>query len=301
MASDGRSYVTGIFALDLDGVACGIVQSFQGGDIAGDVVSLPMAHDYYIKKHIGNVTYAPYDLKMGLAMGQPVKDWIDASLAMNYMRKSGELKAMDFKREVRHIREFNDALITEIGFPACAAAGKDPAFLNLKFAPWRTRNKKGDGSKGENPTDWAQKQWLPTDFRLQIDGLAQPMAKVSALDSLVVKQTTALDAVGPERDYFLEPAKIDYPNLKFTMSEEYSHDLFAWHEDFVINGNNEEDKHKNGTLEYLNRPRTKTLLTLTFSGLGIFKISSLPRTNHEEKIASVVVECYMENLTSQFG
>ena len=30
--------------------------------------------------------------------GEPVKKWIEASLSMNYMRKSGELKAADFKR-----------------------------------------------------------------------------------------------------------------------------------------------------------------------------------------------------------
>jgi hypothetical protein len=301
MASDGRSYVTGYFALDLDQVKCGLIQKFEGGDIEGEVTNLPLAHDYYIKKHIGNVKYNPFTLQMGLAMGQPVKDWIDASLAMNYMRKSGELKAADFKREVRHIRVFEDALLTEIGFPACDGAGKEAAFMSLKFHPWRTRNKKGDGSKVDNPADMAQKMWHPTDFRMVIDGLEKACTKVSKVDAIAIKQTAIPDQTGMERDHFLEPGKVEYPNIKLTLSEEYSHDFFAWHEEFVINGNNTEEEHKSGSLVYLNRNRTKDLLTLTLMGLGIFKISAAPRANNEDKIASVTVECYCENITSQFA
>jgi hypothetical protein len=301
MASDGRSYVTGYFALDLDGLACGLIQKFEGGDIEGEVTNLPLAHDYYIKKHIGNVKYNDYTVQMGLSMGQPVKDWIDASLAMNYMRKSGELKKADFKREVRQAQEFKDALLTEIGFPACDGAAKDAAFMTLKFSPWISRTKKGDGSKVDNPADMAQKTFHPSDFRFTIDGLDKSCAKVSKVDAINIKQSVVSDQVGTERDYFKEPGKIDFPALKITMSEEYSHEFFAWHEDFIINGNNEEDKHKTGSLVFLNRTRQKELLTLTLSGLGIFKISSAPRANNEDKIASVTVEMYCENITSQFA
>lgn len=301
MASDGRSYVTGYFAMDLDSVACGLIQKFSGGDVEGEVTVLPLAHDYYVKKHIGNVKYNDFEVQMGLSMGQPVKDWIDASLAMNYMRKSGELKAADFKREVRHIREFKDALLTEINFPKCDGAAKDAAFMTLKFSPWIIRNKKGDGSKVDNPADMAQKQWHPSDFRFVIDGLDKSCSKTSSVEAINIKQSVVSDQVGQERDYFKEPGKIDYPNIKFTLSEEYSHDLFAWHEDFVMVGNNEEDKHKAGSLVYLNRTRQKELLTLTLSGLGIFKIAAAPRNNNEDKIASVTVEMYCENVTSKFA
>lgn len=301
MASDGRSYVTGYFAMDLDGVKCGLIQKFEGGDIEGEVTTLPLAHDYYVKKHIGNVKYNDFTVQLGLSMAQPVKDWIDASLAMNYMRKSGELKAADFKRDTRHIREFKDALLTGITFPAGDAAAKDAAFATLKFSPWIVRNKKGDGSKVDNPADMSQKQWHPTDFRFVVDGLDKACSKISKFDAVEIKQSVVTDQVGQERDNLKEPGKIDYPNLKITMSEEYSHDFFAWHEDFVINGNNEEEKHKGGSIVYLNRTRQKELLTLTLAGLGIFKISAAPRANNEDKIASVTVEMYCENITSKFA
>jgi len=301
MASDGRSYVTGYFDLQLDGVKCGLIQKFSGGDVEGEVTTLPLAHDYYVKKHIGNVKYNDFEVTMGLAMGTPMKDWIDASLGMNYMRKSGELRAADFKRDVRHIREFKDALLTDINFPKCDGAAKDAAFMTVKFSPWIIRNKKGDGSKVDNPADMAQKQWHPSDFRFVIDGLDKACAKVSSVEAINVKQSVVSDQVGQERDYFKEPGAVTYPNIKFTLSEEYSHDLFAWHEDFVMVGNNTEEMHKSGSLVYLNRTRQKELLTLTLSGLGIFKIAASPRNNNEDKIAAVTVECYCENVTSKFA
>ena len=301
MASDGRSYVTGYFAMDLDGVKCGLIQKFEGGDVEGEVTTLPIAHDYYVAKQIGNVKYNDFTVQMGLSMGQPVKDWIDNSLAMNYMRKSGELKAADFKRDTRHIREFKDARITGITFPSGDAAAKDPAFMTLKFAPWISRNKKGDGSKVENPADMVQKVYHPTDFRFVVDGLDKACAKVQKVEAFDIKQSVVSDSIGQERDYFKEPGKIDFPNCKITLSEEYSHDFFAWHEDFVINGNNEHEKHKSATMVYLNRNRQKELLTLTLSGVGIFKISAAPRANNEDKIAAVTVEMYCENIVSKFS
>jgi hypothetical protein len=287
--------------MDVDNVKCGLIQKFSGGDIEGEVTTLPLAHDYYVKKHIGNVKYNAFDVQMGLSMGQPIKDWVDASLAMNYMRKSGELKAADFKRKVRHIRAFQDALLTEIGFPACDGAAKDAAFMSLKFQPWTVRNKKGDDSTVDNPADMAQKHWHPSDFRFVIDGLDKACAKVSKIDAINIKQTVVRDHIGQERDYFEEPGKIEFPNIKIILSEEYSHDFFAWHEDFVINGNNEEEKHKSGSLVYLNRNRQKELLTLTLSGLGIFKISAAARENNKDEIARVTVECYCENVVSKFA
>ena len=301
MASDGRSYVTGYFALDLDGVKCGLIQEFAGGDIEGDVTTLPMAHDYYIKKHIGNVKYNEFNLKMGLSMGQPVKDWITSSLEMNYQRKSGELKAADFKRETRHIREFKDALISEIGFPACDGGAKDAAFMNLKFMPWIVRNKKGDGSKVDNPVDVKQKTFHPTNFRFVVDGLDGPCKKIQKVDAITVKQSNVRDNIGEERDYLHEPGKVDFANIKITLSEEYSHDFHKWFEDFVILGKNTDPDHKTASLVYLDPTRANELLTLNFQGVGIFKISAAGRENNKDAIASVTVEMYCENITSKFA
>src|SRR5262245_4549649 len=108
MASDGRSYVTGYFQLMLDGVDTGIVQKLRGGHISAERVELSGG---------GELAF-----QAGLSMGQPVKDWIHASLSGSPMRKSGEIRVADRNRKVTQVIEFSDALLTEIGFPALDAA-----------------------------------------------------------------------------------------------------------------------------------------------------------------------------------
>jgi hypothetical protein len=291
MRSDGRSYVPAYFALDLDGVKCGLIQKVEGGDVEGEVTNLP----------IGHVKYNDFTVQMGLSMGQPLKDWIEASLNMNYMRKSGELKTADFTRKVRDIRVFEDALLTEIGFPGLDGSSKDPAFMSLTFSPWIVRNKKGDGSKIEDPADMEQKMWTPSNFRLTIEGLEEACVKVQKVEAITIKQAVVRDHSAQVRDDRQEPRQVGFPNLKLTLREADAEKFFAWHKDFVINGNNGEEKHKSGSLEYLNQNRQKVLLTLEFSGLGISRISAQPLANNEDKIASVTVELYGENITGKFA
>jgi hypothetical protein len=290
MPSDDRSYLPAYFALELDGLKCGLIQKFEGGDLKSEVTT----------QQIGQVKYNDFTVQMGLSMGQPVKDWIEASLNMNYTRKSGELQAADFKREVRDIRAFEDALLTEIGFPALDGSSKDAAFMSLKFSPGIVRNEKGDGSKIDDPADMEQKMWHPTDFRFTIDGLEEASAKVQKVDAITINLGVARDHRGQGRDERQELRKVNFPHLKLTLLEADAEPFFVWHENFVINGQNEEEKHKTGSLVYLNRTRQKDLLTLTFSGLGLFKISA-ERTNNEDKIASVTVEMSCENITVKFA
>jgi len=296
-ASDGRSYVSGYFALELDGLDCGLIQKFEGGDIEAAVVEAPTSHDYYTKKHLGNLKYNEFSVQMGLSMGEPVRHWIESSLQMNFLRKSGELQSADFKRDIRQVREFHDALITEVAFPAADSEANDPAWLSLKFAPELTRNKKGSG-KVDNPADVKQKTFFPGNFRFTIDGLEKACAKVTKVDALVVKQRTD-SRTNPGG--FREPAQLVFPNLQVTVSEEYAHDFWAWHEDFVVHGNNGEDRERSGSLVYLSPDRQKVLLELVFSGIGIFKGTTDESENNSDKIRRVTFEMYVENLVAKFG
>jgi hypothetical protein len=238
---------------------------------------------------------------MGLSMGQPVKDWIEASLGMNYMRKSGEIQAADFRRAVRDIRAFEDALITEIGFPALDGSSKESAYMALKFAPTRVRNKKGDGSAIAHLTDMEQKMWHPTDFRFTIDGYEQACARVQKVEAITIQPSgvrAQRDQVHVDRQ---QRHPVDVPRLKFTLLAADAEPFFAWDEDFVINGHNAGEAHKVGQLVYLDRTRQKDLLTLTLSGLGIFKLSAESPAHNGAKSGSVMVEMYCESVTAKFA
>jgi len=226
-----------------------------------------------------------------------VIDWIEQTLATNYMRKSGEIKAADFKRDTRSIREFSDALITEIGFPACDASAKDAAFLSLKFSPWIVRNKRGDGSTVDNPVDGRQKTFHPTNFRFTIEGLLPPQAKVQKVEALTVKQTTVRDNIGEGRGYDVEPGKLEYPNLKIVVDGSYRAKFKAWL-DALEAGKQEK---RSGQLVYLDQTRQAALLSLTFDGLGIFQISSddgadAGAQSSTGKGSTITVEMYVEHI-----
>ncbi len=212
----------------------------EGGDIEGAVVNLPVSGDYIQKKQLGNLKYNDFKVACGLSMGKPLQDWIDASLAMNYMRKSGQIDAADFKKDTKYSREFYDALITEITMPACDGSAKDAAYLNLTFSPEKTRNKAGSGKVKVDDANVKQKIWYPANFRVTIPGLDTGL--VAKVDALTVKQKNVRDDIGIVRDSQLEPAAVEYPNASFTVSEEGSDTWWKYHEDFVITGNSQETK-----------------------------------------------------------
>jgi hypothetical protein len=266
MASDGRSYVTGYFQLTLDGIDVGIVQKVSGGNISADRVEL---HDS-----------PELAFQAGLSMGQPVKDWVEGSLAGNYMRKSGELRVADAQRKVKQVIEFEDALITEIGFPALDASGKEPAYLTVAFAARSKRVKPGDGALIQAPSSAAQSMFRPENFRLTIGGLEAVCAKVSKVDAIRIKQSVVSKRASNGRDYELIPGKLEMPKLTFTVDAKAA-DLTATQE-------------KTGLLEFLDATRQKALLTLELEGLGLVGVKAAERSNNEDKIASVTAEMYCE-------
>jgi phage tail-like protein len=300
MASDKRSYSIANYSLDLDGVKCGILQEFSGGDRSGEVAEFSEAHDYYKRKQISNVKYEDYTGKFGFAMTDPVYQWIVSSLNMDYQRKSGQVNKADFKREVRSVLEFKDALISEIGFPACDGGSKEPAHLSLKWTPWITRHKKGGGDKVQQDVNIGQKVWLPANFSFVVDGV-DGCTKIQKVDALTVNQQNIRDANGEERDYMLEPSSIKFPNVKLTLSAEFDEAFQAWFEDFVINGNCDASKEKTATLVYKDQTRTKDLCTLNFMGCGIFKITSNALKNNADELAVTTVEMYCESIQAAFS
>lgn len=298
MAPAIRSYVAGNFSLVLDDIKCGFIKSVDGGGITAEVISEAVGPSYYVKKHIGQPKYEDFLLQIGLAMGKPVYDWIAASWNGNYQRKDGAIVAVDYKMEAKSQQEFFNALITETTIPACDGASKDPAYLTVKFAPEYTRVTKASGKVGTTVSK-QQKLWLPSNFRLEIDGL--DCSKVNKVDSFTVKQVAVTDDIGDARDYLKEPGKLEFPNLKITLAESASETWYDWHADFVIKGNNDESKEKNGSLVLLSPNRQTELARINFFNLGIFKIASDKAEANADQIKRVKAELYCERMEFVVG
>src|SRR5262249_14849856 len=155
----------------------------------------------------------------------------------------GAIITADYSQKEVARLNFFQALITEVGFPACDAASKDAAKMTVKFAPEYTRMIAKTGGDVQAPVGKGeQKKWNPSNFRLKIDGLDTPCTRVNKIEALTIKQKVVEDPVGELRDYSKIPASIEYPNLVVTFAESHADDVYKWHEDFVINGNNGQDK-----------------------------------------------------------
>ena len=116
-----------------------------------------------------------------------------------------------------------------------------------------------------------------------------------------MKQKVTENAIGEQRDYQKEPTSVEIPNLVITLAESHADEFYRWHEDFVIKGNNGEDREKGGTLEYLTPNLQEVLFTLHFYHLGVFKVSPDKVEASAEPIRRLKVEMYCEDIKFDFS
>lgn len=295
MAGPTRSYVAGNFHMTLDGVKLGFLRRVSGGSMTAQVVNEAVGPDYFIHKHIGAPKYEDFVVDIGLGLAKPIYDWIAASWKGNYQRKDGSIAAADFNNEVKSQREFKQALVTETTIPAMDGAAKEPAYLTVKFAPEYARNAKASGKvDGGAYSKGTQKMFLPSNFRLELDGL--DCTRVSKIDSFTVKQSTSEDPIGEVRDMAREPGKLEFPNLRVTLSQVSAQTWYEWFESFVVKGENDETKEKSGKLVFLSANRQKELASVKLFNCGIFKLTESDGAAHADQIKRVTAELYCERM-----
>jgi hypothetical protein len=294
-----RSYAGQQSTLILDGANCGFLKSVDGGVISAEVISEPAGPAQFVKKHIGQPKYGEFILQVGLGNAPALYEWIQQSWAMKSARKSGSIVAIDQNLTPKSERQFRDALLTETTIPTMDGASKEPTYLTIKFAPEVIRVMPPTTKFEPAGEPAQQKLFLSCNFRLEIDGI--DCSKVSRVESFTVKQTAVTDDIGDARDYIKEPGKLEFQNLKITVAEAAAQPFIAWHEDFVIQGNNDESREKAGSLFLLSPDRTKTLARIKFYNMGIIQVGSTKAGSSSDTIARVEVEMYVERMEFQLG
>jgi phage tail-like protein len=282
---------------NLQGVPCGFVRSAEGGDIVGVVVEEGPKAGAFTKKHIGQVKYDDVELSFGFDMTHDIYEWIEASWKQNYSRKDGSVVVTDPTLQAVSAREFYHALITEVTIPDLDASSKDVAHLTLKFAPGYTRDVKSSG-KVTAPKTPAQKQFVASNFRFELDEL--PGGRVSRIDSFTVKQPVVTDDIGSIRDVPVEPGRIDFPNLRVTISELDAGPWGDWAQDFLVKFNNDDSHEKSGAIVFLAPNRKAELGRIVLHNVGIFAFrrAAAPAGN---QVAHVVADLYCEQMEFKVG
>ena len=203
--ADPHDFNTGRFGIDLGSGWEALVKSVEGGNIVGNVVREQNSAAFYQKKHIGNVKYEEVSFKIGLP-SKGVYDWIATTLAGQFTRKTFWLSTLDANFVEVARRQFNNALISEIGFPALDGSSKDAAYLTIKIAPESIEDRPASG-KTVTLDASKQKTWLQSNFRLELKPVAT--SRVSKIDAFTIKQTLVTDPF----DEVKEPGKLEFPNV----------------------------------------------------------------------------------------
>jgi hypothetical protein len=174
--------------------------------------------------------------------------------------------------------------------PALEATSKDTAKLSVRFKPQEFRvsvldsGKKNPALKPNDPK--VQKHWLPSNFRLKIDGLDEACRKVNKIEAIVIKQKVTENPTGEQRDYTKEPANVEVPNLIITLPQTSSNEFNDWYKKFLADGKCTETNEKGGTLEYLADDLKTVLFTLSFDKLCLHVLAPSTETGPDNTARS---------------
>jgi hypothetical protein len=292
ISSDKRGYDASKFALTVGGVDAGWLQTFEGGGPSADVVIEKLASDNISHKHLAGVKYDDITISTGLD-AKPIMNWIAETWDGKFSRRDGSVLATNFDRKVVAEQQFFHALISETTFPRLDPASKDAAQITVKLTPEYTRAVAGSGAAVPGaPT--LQKKWLASSFRFEMDGVDG--SRVTRIESFTVSQKVVDHAVGEQRDYEKQPAQLEFPNLKVTLAASNAQTWSNWLNDFVVLGNNGQDKERNGSIVYLSQNLQTELARINLFSCGIFGLEPEKVVAGSDAIRRVTADLYCERM-----
>ncbi len=292
--ADQRTYTGGRFALDVDGSNVGFLKKFSGLAMEADIVANDLGPDNVQKKHVANVKWTPAKATIGIGMGKGMYDWMKAAFDKGFITKNGNFTSANFDYKAQSQLTFLNALITGVTAPKLDGASKDAAYFDIEFEAEQVRWAKGGGEDIRGKIGPKQKQWLCSNFKVEIGGL--PCQRVSTVDSFTWKCAVAADMLGVFVENTKHPAKVTVPDIKLSIS--YA-DHQAWADaakKWFIDGHRTESDEMNGRIVYLGPDMRTELGEISLMNVGFKKFSDDDAEANSEKIKRFNVELYVEKM-----
>jgi hypothetical protein len=266
---------TGTFVLELEGESVP-VKSIEGWAAVGVVViAAPSAGSRFREKHLSGVRFEPIVLAASSRRPHRLFEWITTAWKGTLAQKSGAAIRVDLNGRPLAKREFVKAILVETTVPLLDATSNSTADFTVRLAPERTTdvNPPTTLPPAGTPTP-GDAAFMSPNFRLSIVGL--DCNRISKIESFTVKQTPGTGL--PE-----------FPNLRIELSDISAATWRSWFQSFLLDSGAANEK--TGTLSFLNANLTTVLVTINFSGLGIFRLENAPAD-----ASRVVAELYCERM-----
>ncbi len=170
------------------------------------------------------------ELGMGFIPGS-LRDLMNSFITGQPVKKSGSFIAADINTKVNSVIDFRNALITEISFPFMDVKSKStPMAISLKFKPEEISFKKETEKTAELSKPDYKKQWMPSNFKIEIEGL--PCKEIKRVESFKITQKNVEEQIGPAKDNKIVPGKMEYPNLVFYVPDFDGESWEYWYSNF---------------------------------------------------------------------
>lgn len=289
---------TGIrYALELQGNFAGPLIDVQSGFVSGQVVTQSLGPTQQLKKHLATIVHEDITIQCGNDMSPSLFQWIQQTLnGGSPSPLNGAILTTNAMNQVIDRKEFQNALLTEITFPALDRSSNLRVFMDLTIKPGQTILQPGTGAQISFPSPHQFPLWMASNFRLSIQNLEQACPSVTKIDALVWKQQVGQGLVGTARGSGQSTgSSIEMPNLVITLPQSQAEPFTQWFREFVIQGQAADSQERPGLLEFLGPDLQTPFMSLSFGHLGIFRMSPVPNLP-ASGIPQVQIEMYCETM-----
>jgi hypothetical protein len=266
----------------------------DGGGVKGAVTEEAVGPDSLQLKHVATVEIEPLSLELGMSASSPVFTWIQDSWSRKFSRRNGEVIHADFNLASVLEQSFEDALISEVTFPALDGGDKNAAYLNVKLLAERIALVKGDGRKIQGVETEKQKLWTPSSFRLDIDGV--DCRHVNKIESFTVKQKIKPLYTGKNRYPELEPTGVEFPKLSLSIAAAYAGSFIDWYNQLVVKGDQDPRQQKTGSIDFLDPSTNEEIFSVQLNKIGINHLTIEKSEANAESIKRCKIELFVETM-----
>ncbi|MGZ6141915.1 MAG: hypothetical protein ACXWLM_01195 [Myxococcales bacterium] len=249
------------------------VESFSGAEPFAEVVNEPGGLLPYAKKHLGAIRWADLEADVGIDSDPALYQWIGDTWFGQPAREKAVLDTFDPISRRAETIELTRPLLREVVLPALDARAHDQRFLKLRIAPQSVRRRPG-GSVVVDEVEPGRELYAHA-FTVEIDGI--DCSGVQAVAPIAVQTRPEERKKG---------GLLAFSDVHLQVSAGKLGSFEDWFEDFVLRGNNDDDKERDGRITFYDPLLKDALATLELYHLGVYRVGAAERS-----IAQVDLYC----------